>query len=76
MVLLKMTITDQGVGPAWQRQSGARTERFPVLFGLIKLDQELKLNSSQEPGFIFFEPKLEPSYKSRIRVTLGPLVCV
>ena len=41
MVLFKIRITDQGAGPAWQRQSGARTEIYsPVLFGLIEQDQE------------------------------------
>ena len=42
IVLFKIGITDQGVGPAWQRQSGARAERDTlVLFGLIEEDQEL-----------------------------------
>ena len=43
MVLFKIRITDQGVGSAWQRQSGARAKRYSlVLFGLIEQDQELE----------------------------------
>ena len=39
----KMRITDQGVGPAWQRQSGARRDKdSPVLYGLSEQDQELE----------------------------------
>ena len=42
MVLFKKRVSDQGVGPAGQRQSGAGAgERFLVRFGIIKLDQEL-----------------------------------
>ena len=42
MVLFKRRVTDQGAGPAGQRQSGARAgKRFLVLFRIIEQDQEL-----------------------------------
>ena len=41
MIVFKIKIPDQGVGPAWDRQSGARAERDSlILFGLIEQDQE------------------------------------
>ena len=44
LVLFKRRVPDQGVGPAWQRQSGAGAgEGFLVLFKIIKQDQELAL---------------------------------
>ena len=45
MFEIKKKITDKEVGPAWQRQSGARAERYSLfLFGLIEQDQELEEN--------------------------------
>ena len=42
LVLFKRRVTDQGVGPAGQRQSGAGAgERFLVLFRITKQEQEL-----------------------------------
>ena len=44
LVLFKRRVTDQGVGPARQRQSGAGAgEGFLVLFKIIEQDQELAL---------------------------------
>ena len=44
LVLFKRRVTDQGVGPAWQRQSGAGAgEGFLVLFKIIEQDHELAL---------------------------------
>ena len=41
LVLFKRRITEQVVGPDWQRQSGARAGRvFLVLFKIIEQDQE------------------------------------
>ena len=41
MILFKRRVTDQVVGPAWQRQSGAGAgEGFLVLFKIIEQDQE------------------------------------
>ena len=46
MVLFKRRVTDQEVGPAGQRQSGAGAgKRFLVLFRIIERDQELVKNS-------------------------------
>ena len=43
LVLFKRRVTDQGVGPAGQRQLVAGAgERFLVLFRMIKQDQELE----------------------------------
>ena len=43
MVPLKIIKTDQGVGPAWQRQYGAKRDRDSlVLLGLSEWDQELE----------------------------------
>ena len=48
LVLFKRRVTDQGVGPAWQRQSGAGAgEGFLVLFKIIEQDQELAKNSKK-----------------------------
>ena len=42
LVLFKRRVTDQEVGPAGQRQSGAGAgKRFLVLFRIIEQDQEL-----------------------------------
>ena len=44
LVLFKRKVIDQGVGPAWQRQSGAGAgEGFLVLFKIIEQYQELAL---------------------------------
>ena len=44
LVLFKRRVTDQGVGPAGQRQSGAGVgEIFLDLFRIIEQDQELTL---------------------------------
>ena len=42
LVLFKIKVSDQGVGPTGQRQSGAGAgEKFLVLLRIIKQDQEL-----------------------------------
>ena len=42
LVLFKSRVTDQGVRPAWERQSGAGAgEGFLVLFKIIEPNQEL-----------------------------------
>ena len=42
LVLFKRRVTDQEVGPAGQRESGAGAgKRFLVLFRIIEQDQEL-----------------------------------
>ena len=44
LVLFKRRVTDQRVGPALQRQSGAGAgEGFLLLFKIIEQDQELAL---------------------------------
>ena len=45
LVLFKRRVTDQEVGPAGQRQSGAGAgKRFPVLLRIIEQDQEMLKN--------------------------------
>ena len=47
LVLFKITLTDQEVGPAGQRQSGGETgKRFLVLFRINEQEQELAKNMS------------------------------
>ena len=54
LVLFKLRVTDQEVGPAGQRQSRAGAgRRFPVLVRIIEQDQELaKILSSQLSSFL------------------------
>ena len=48
LVLLKRSVTDQKVGSAGQRQSGAGAgKRLLVLFRIIEQDQELLKNSEK-----------------------------
>ena len=45
LVLFKRRVSDQGVGPAGQKQSGAGAgEKYRVLFRIIKQDNKLVYN--------------------------------
>ena len=74
LVRFKIRITDQGVGPAWQRQSRARAERDSlVLFGLIFLKSYSPFTSINYLVCIFLKKKSTYKlYKRCISICLVP----